>query len=624
MVVHATERFPVTIQGNAYAADPVGYRRTTVPILRDQFDQSTEAGEQRLNTQMWVRSQTDWSHGAGQQFYDNEDSDRFRFYSSSGIDPWTKGKAKLLPICESKNNAFSWTSVICHHLGAYLYVADGTNLYFSSNMADADGSVTWSTVGALGSPETITDFTSDGTNVFIAYGSARAVATTPIGTTTPPSTFGTRTPTIIKVIGERLIAVEGSEVEELSSSGGLLSSSLDWILEHGGSWVNGAVGPAGLYLAANANSTGTVYFVAVKTADGLLDSPKQIAELPVGETINALESYGGMLILATSKGLRVCAEDPQSGTITYGPVLDAAGAANCLVTDDRFVWWGGQTGQVWRADLSKFTEPLVPAYASDVVSVGDGNSLGTITYLARVAGKTYFVDDGNGIQGEESTGDLVASGTLTCSTVRWNTQVDKVLRTIEVRSAPDVVAGGNTTYDDATDTYDDTDLLFDGEAVSVAGTVKVQFTGDTGIKTTQQTLTDKTETVVTPVMQSDSFVPVFTLERDGTTLNAGPSLESWLMQTFPSPTRIDEIVLPLMLQRRVATSRGQGAAVTVRAQDEYNTLRALMVAKTICTYEEGSRSESVVIDQMSMAAEKMADDADWWEGVLTVRLLTLP
>ncbi len=318
------------------------------------------------------------------------------------------------------------------------------------------------------------------------------------------------------------------------------------------------------------------------------------------------------------------AVDLSSGGISFGPVVDAGGIANSLVADERFVWWGGQSGKVWRADLSKFTEPLVPAYAADMLSVGDGNALGTITSVMRSAGMTFFVDDGNGVQGEESTGILVASATLTVGDVRWNTQIDKVLRTIESRSAPTAVAGGNVTYDDATDTYDMSTQFYNGEVTSVSGTVKVQFTADTGIKSDLQTLTDKSETVVTPIMSGDKFTVVFTLLRDGSATTAGPQLESWLMQAFPSPTRIDEIVLPIVLKRRVGTSRGMGAATTVRAQTEYDTLRTLMVDKTVCTYEEGSRSEAVVIDQMSMAADRLSDDANWWDGILTVRLLTVP
>ena len=96
------------------------------------------------------------------------------------------------------------------------------------------------------------------------------------------------------------------------------------------------------------------------------------------------------------------------------------------------------------------------------------------------------------------------------------------------------------------------------------------------------------------------------------------------MLAFPAPTRIDEIVLPVVMKKRVASSRGMGAAAQQDPQGEYDALRALMVAKQVVTYQEGSRSDSVVIDQMSMSAEQLSADGDWWEGTMTLRILTVP
>ena len=55
-------------------------------------------------------------------------------------------------------------------------------------------------------------------------------------------------------------------------------------------------------------------------------------------------SYGGFVVLATSKGLRLGAIDTNRGSISYGPVMDDAGEAFSLVADQRFVWFGGSTG----------------------------------------------------------------------------------------------------------------------------------------------------------------------------------------------------------------------------------------------------------------------------------------
>ena len=620
-MAHAAERLPITIDGRSYLIDVEEYNRTTVPTLREQRDTSSEAGEQRLNTQFWVRSQTDWSLGAGQEYFDNDDSDRRRFYSSSGIDPWTKGQVSLLPECEDKGNTGNDVIMKVFTSGNtnYMYVASGTNLYYATDFADATGSVDWKTVTALSSPQTITDFTSDGTTVFIGYGSARHMASVSIGVDdTAPSSLGSSEPDKLRYVGGRLIELDANTIEELAANGSVLGSA-SFSLTHGSVWEDVCVGPVGLYAAANSNNTGSLYFLAAGS-DGAITNPQQVADLPRGEKINAIESYGGLLIIATSKGLRL-AGTGQDGSVNYGPVVDNGGAVHSLATDNRFVWFGTTAGQVYRADLSVFTETLVPAWATDVVSTG--STPGNVSWVARVNGKTYFVDSANGVQGEAASGNRVASGTLNVGDVRWNSQFDKSLRQVEVRSSPTLALTGDQTYNESGETYNDADLLYDGTASPVQGTVKVTFTPDTGNKLPVLTLTDRDPQVVQYSL-SDKYTTVFTLERDTTTTTAGPNLESWQLLAFPAPTRVDSILLPIVLRKRVASSRNMGAAVQQDPQGDYDALRALMVNKQVVTYQEGSRSESVVIDQMSMSAEQLSKDGDWWEGTMTLRLLTVP
>lgn len=617
-MAHAPERLPVTIDGTSYFVEASGYQRTTVPVLREQRDTSNEAGEQQLNTQMWLRSQTDWSYGSGQEYLDNDDSDRRRFHTSSGIDPWTKGQVSLLPICEDKGNTGNDVIMKVFTSGStdYMYVASGTNLYYATNFNTA--SPTWTTVTALASPQTITDFTSDGTSVFIAYGSARSLTKTAVGATTQPAGLGSAHPDKIRVVGGRLIVLDANKIEERAATGPVLGSAT-FELTQDGVWQDVCVGPVGLYAAANSNGIGSFYFLAAGT-DGAITNPQQVADLPRGETVNAMTSYGGLLIIATSKGLRVAAMQ-QDGSISYGPVIDNGGAAYSLATDERFVWFGTSSGQVYRADLSVFTEPLVPAWATDVVSTG--STPGNVTWVARVDGKTYFVDVANGVQGDAASGNKVASGTLTIGGVRWNSQFEKVLREIEVRSSPTLAIASDTAYDESGETYDDADLAYDGLLSPVSGTIKVKVTTGVGVDLTELTLTDRVSSTL-DYSRSDKYTITFTLERDSTTLTAGPVFESWQVQAFPSPTRIDEIVLPLVLKKRVASSRGHGAAVQQNPKALYDALRTLMANKSVVTYQEGNHSNQVVVDQLQFTPEQLSADADWWEGTCIVRLLTVP
>ena len=458
-MAHAPERLPVTLDNVSYLVETQGYARTTVPVLREQRDTSTEPGEQRLNTQMWVRSQTDWSVVPVKNTLITTTQTVAGSTRRLALIRGLKGQVSLLPITEDKGNTGNDVimKVFTSDSTTYMYVASGTTLQYSTTFANATPS--WTSVSDnLG---TITDFDSDGTNIYVVDGSAKIDKAALGGTSLSAMTASSTGIDSIRVVGGRLLSIDGTTVTELATDGSALTNSLAFSFQLGSTWIDAASGPTGIYLAANTNNVGSVYFCSTDT-DGLLNQPAQVADLPIGETINAMESYGSLLILATSKGLRL-ATMIQDGSVSYGPVVDNGGAAYSLAVDDRFVWFGVSSGQVYRADLSIFTEPLVPAWASDVVSTG--GSPNDVTWLARDANKTYFVDSSNGVQGEAASGNKVASGTLTVGGIRWNSQFEKVIRKIEVRSSPELAIATDTLFDNS-ETYDDADLVYDGVAVT--------------------------------------------------------------------------------------------------------------------------------------------------------------
>ena len=200
---------------------------------------------------------------------------------------------------------------------------------------------------------------------------------------------------------------------------------------------------------------------------------------------------------------------------------------------------------------------------------------------------------------------------------------DKVLQTIKADLSPTLVTAGQGTYDNAGVTYDDANYIYDGLLSGVSGTVKIKFVTGNGTSLSQLTLTDRQVANIDYAL-SDKYEVIWTLERDSSANTAGPVLESWQLQAFPAPSRIDQIIAPVVLKKRIATSRGNGTALTQDPRERYEALRALMINKTVVVYEEGSYTENVIIDQIQFAADRLADDANWWEGTLTVRMLTLP
>jgi hypothetical protein len=79
------------------ATDEQPYRRESAPSKREQIDQTIEPGEQSF-TGWWFRSQSSFHLGAGAKFFEpvQDETLRFRFQDSEGVDVWTRGQASLL------------------------------------------------------------------------------------------------------------------------------------------------------------------------------------------------------------------------------------------------------------------------------------------------------------------------------------------------------------------------------------------------------------------------------------------------------------------------------------------------------------------------------------------------
>jgi len=92
--------YDIAIAGLPFFISPLDenpYRRYTAQYRKQQIDQSREPGEQTL-TGWWLRSQSSFHYGQGIKFFEpiQDESLRFQYTSSKGIDVWTRGQATLL------------------------------------------------------------------------------------------------------------------------------------------------------------------------------------------------------------------------------------------------------------------------------------------------------------------------------------------------------------------------------------------------------------------------------------------------------------------------------------------------------------------------------------------------
>jgi len=94
------EAYDVAIAGLPFFllnSDDSPYRRVTAQYRKQQIDQSREPGEQTL-TGWWLRSQSSFHYGQGIKFFEpiQDESLRFQYTESKGLNVWTKGQATLL------------------------------------------------------------------------------------------------------------------------------------------------------------------------------------------------------------------------------------------------------------------------------------------------------------------------------------------------------------------------------------------------------------------------------------------------------------------------------------------------------------------------------------------------
>ena len=92
--------YDIAIAGLPFFISPLDdqpYRRVTAQYRKQQIDQSREPGEQTL-TGWWLRSQSSFHYGQGIKFFEpiQDESLRFQYKESKGVNIWEKGQVTLL------------------------------------------------------------------------------------------------------------------------------------------------------------------------------------------------------------------------------------------------------------------------------------------------------------------------------------------------------------------------------------------------------------------------------------------------------------------------------------------------------------------------------------------------
>ena len=456
------------------ASDEQPYRRVTAQYRKQQIDQTREPGEQTL-TGWWVRSQSSFHLGAGIKYFEpiQEESLRFQYTESKGIDVWTRGQATLLNDTASFYSGAAPAQMIGVNDGTNdcIFVTDGTALKKITSAG------TPTTIAQAGTASTIYSLTTNGTSYFFINGThvhRGSVGATPADAEIYNASGTTRA--TIRYVKQRLIAAIGNVIYELNANhgGGALPAAL--YTHPNSSWVWSSIseGPQAIYISGyDPNGTSSsVFKVGLDTANtnslGFpeLLTPTVIIDMPSGERINDFDVYlGTYAILATNLGFRVGVSDA-TGDIQYGPLLFRDAACTAIAFKDSYAYIAtkvdGEAGLV-RTDLSTtvIANALYFPWAWDLVAAGTSATASQVAFFGnsdRVAFST-----GNNVWAESTT-NLVASGYLRTGYIRYNTLETKIYKLLQARI--DTTNGGITIQSiDSTDTEYSIGVFSQGETV---------------------------------------------------------------------------------------------------------------------------------------------------------------
>jgi hypothetical protein len=445
------------------------YRRQSAQYKKDQQDNSSEPGEQTF-ANWWLRSQSSFHLGAGikffepaqEQAYAQNQTIRFRYEESEGLNVWSKGEVSLLNDTFPSDHYTIGNETEClRTIPQGVLLHDGYDLDKISSTGVVTHFVEYintSTGLPYTGAEKVYAVCDNGTDAFwlTNAGGKWQIWKKPLSSTTPSTyttpgdatkldesaTAATVTYGHMEWIKERIVLAINNKLYEYSGSGALAVGSPIYTFNSTGTVVTSITASGSAVYVAFQNGIDSSILQLSLDIDTLALTPVGItAELPRTEIVQAIKYYLGYVVIGTSKGVRV-AQVENDGSLIYGPLLfESTNPCYQFAASDRFVWVacgvGAKAGLV-RIDLSNQYDTLVFPYANDLVAKNaDGTIperattgvafMGTTNILAFTTPKVSSVNGDIYIQDLEA---LVPSGYLTTGRIRFNTIENKLYKFI--------------------------------------------------------------------------------------------------------------------------------------------------------------------------------------------------
>jgi len=582
--------FPIAINGRAYMLDLASneFSRAFDARVRDSVDQSAEPGESALNPQgLWRRSQSSWHYGAGQQYADTADAETYRFYTSKGVDPWTKGRLSLLSdtsqvVSSANSNLYLVTA------DTRLYMSDGQTLKYTTDLS------TFTTVTSTAASN-IYSIASDGYNVFFSYANGD-IDQTNAGTGAASAYItGIEAGRMGYVKGRLMVGGQGADKHKLwniTTAAGSSANNPSALYTHPNSnfeWVGFAGGQSHIYCAGFAGNRSIIYKTEIKPDGTALTIPTVAAELPFGEIITALHGYLGYVLIGLKDGWRFCSAD-DAGNLVVGPKVVLGAQVDEFAGIGQYVYFSYKnfdltsTG-IGRMDISVFISTNQPAYASDLMVAGQG----AIPDVHEFSNSPVFTVAGLGLYKKHAT-NLVSSGYLRSGIYRWGVPDPKIVAKLDLRALP---LDGSVTL-----------------AVSNDGGDFHEFTAWSG--------SDQKEATVEGLEERAFEAEIkVTLNRKSTDATAGPVLTRWMARAFVASLRSQIFTVPLLMHHKIQV---QGREYWQDVDQELQYLRDLVDTPRVVTYQENEETFPVVVENLQFRARQIvyAHNTNDFEGTAIV------
>lgn len=530
--------YDIAIDGMPFIAaisDERPYIRQTAPFRKQQFDNQAEPGEQSL-TGWWLRSQSSFHYGAGIKFYEpaQDESLRFQFNKSKGVDVWEKGQVTLLndtTQVSTSNVSTSTTQILSTNDGTNdcFIVADGSSL---KKITLSNDTPTVTTYTQAGTPSTILGLATDGIRYWFINGSH--VHRGNVGGTTSDTEIynaaGTTSATI-RYVKQRVLLAQNNKLIELDpahTAGGALPANFYQHSQSDWQWTAISEGPQAIYVAGRNRNSSSIYKITID--DGVANSlgfpelnvPSVTVDLPEGEYVNTFDVYlGTYAVICTNKGVRVGVVD-SNGDISYGPILFSDASCNSVTFRDKFAYVAttidGEAGLI-RIDLTHTVEDggLIFPWAWDLVAANTTTRATSVAFLG-TSDRLAFVVSNGGVYFENNT-TKVPSGYLQTGYVRYNTLEDKNFKR--------VVGRGDLTYGSiAIQSRDENDVLYD------------VITYSSAVGTPEASISQ-------PSVPKEYLSLKFILSRDATDSSKSPIFTGYQIKSVPATPRNRLIQIPL-------------------------------------------------------------------------------